>query len=86
MKCMECWDGVPCFDGKTMPQFTTVSLYFCTFTCIICLDFGCEYILLFNLMYYCILVFVCRNNFKHIDKILFVNGFFTTTMFVDKLS
>ena len=39
-------------------------------------------IILFNV--YLVLYFFCRKNFKHINKILFVNGFFTITIFVDK--
>jgi len=31
---MRWWDGVPRFNGKTMPKFTTVSLYFLKLTCV----------------------------------------------------
>jgi len=29
--------------------------------------------------------FFCRKNFKHIDKMLFVDGSYTITIFVDKM-
>jgi len=39
IRCMEWWDGVPQFNGKTMPKFTMVSLYFLKLTCVFCLEF-----------------------------------------------